>query len=132
MAVSRGTFGKFCRLPDITSPVVLLPYYRAVDSLGLRRSESWSQIIDPAQDFPKQVPGYGDFGQLDRDIAAMTHDLGTDFDELLAQRSAANALLPPIRLTSPSGQKRKSSAGFGMSVVGGKADLNFERLNVCF
>ncbi len=32
-------------------------------------------------------------------------ELGPDFDQLLSQRSAANALLPPIRLTSPSGQK---------------------------
>ena len=36
--------------------------------------------------------------------------IGTDLDELLAQRSAANVLLPPIRLTSPLGQQRTSSA----------------------
>ncbi len=29
------------------------------------------------------------------------------------------------------GQKRKFSVGLGMSEVGGKADLNFERLDVC-
>ena len=29
--------------------------------------------------------------------------IGTDLDELLAQRSAVNVLLPPIRLTSPLG-----------------------------
>ncbi len=30
-------------------------FYLAVDVLGLRRSGSWSQIIDQAQDFPEQV-----------------------------------------------------------------------------
>ena len=33
---------------------------------------------------------------------------------------------------SPWGQQRKSSVGFGMSVVGGKADFNLGRLEVCF
>ncbi len=32
---------------------------------------------------------------------------------------------------SASGQNRKSSVGLGMSVVGGRADLNFGRLDVC-
>ena len=32
---------------------------------------------------------------------------------------------------SPVGQNRKSSVGLGMSVVGGRADLNFGRLDVC-
>ena len=36
-----------------------------------------------------------------------------------------------VELTSAVGQKRKSSVGFGMSVAGGKADLNFGRLDVC-
>ena len=31
----------------------------AVDSLGLRRSGSSSQIINQAQDFPEQVPRHG-------------------------------------------------------------------------
>ena len=53
----------------------------------------------------------------------MSRDLGIDLEELLAQWSAANALLPPIRLTSPLGHNRKSSVGLGMSVAGGKADL---------
>ncbi len=57
----------------------------AVDSLGLRRSRSSSQFIDPPQDFPKQVPGHGDFGQLERDVATVAHDLGPDLDQLLAQ-----------------------------------------------
>jgi hypothetical protein len=42
-------------------------FYLAVDSLGLRRRGSWSQFIDPPQDFPQQVPGHGDVDQLERD-----------------------------------------------------------------
>ncbi len=44
---------------------LMLPMERG---LGLRRSGSSSQFIDPPQDFPKQVPGHGDFGQLERDV----------------------------------------------------------------
>jgi len=55
-------------------------FYLASDSLGLRRSGSWSQIIDPPQDFPKQVPRHGNLGQLERDIATMADDLGADLD----------------------------------------------------
>ncbi len=73
----------------------------------------------------------GDLRHLESDVAAMTHDLGTDLDELLAQRSAANALLPPIRLTSALGQNRKSSMSLGMSAVGGKAEVDFGRPHVC-
>ena len=96
-------FGQFCRLPDITSPVVLLPYYRAVDSLGLRRSESWSQIINQIQDFLGQASRHRCLGQLERDITPVAGDLGADLDELLSQRSAANALLSSVWQTSPLG-----------------------------
>ena len=58
----------------------------AVDSLGLRRSGSSSQFIDPPQDFPKQVPGHGDFGQLERDVPAMADNFGPDLDQLLSWR----------------------------------------------
>ena len=30
------------------------------------------------------------------------------------------------------GQKRKSSVGLGMSAIGGKAEVDFGRLDVCF
>jgi hypothetical protein len=60
----------------------------AVGSLGLRRSGSSSQFIHPPQDFPKQVPGHADFGQLERDVPAMADDLGADLDELFAQRGS--------------------------------------------
>ncbi len=57
----------------------------AVDSLGLRRSGSSSQFIDPPQDFPKKVPGHGNLRQLERDIATMADNFGPDSDQLLAQ-----------------------------------------------
>jgi hypothetical protein len=56
----------------------------AVDSLGLRRSGSSSQFIDPSQDSPKQVPGHGDFGQLERDVPTVPDHLGPDLDQLLS------------------------------------------------
>ena len=50
---------------------------------GLRRNGSSSQIINQAQDFPEQFPRHGNLGQLERDIAAVAHDLGADLDQLL-------------------------------------------------
>ncbi len=45
-------------------------------------------------------------------------------------------LTPPeeckFRQMSPSGQQRKSSVGLGMSVPGGRADIEFGPLHVCF
>ncbi len=60
---------------------ILLP----VDYLGLRRRGSSSQFIDPPQDFPKQVSGHGDFGQLESDVTAVAHDLRSNIDQLLPQ-----------------------------------------------
>ncbi len=57
-----------------------------MDFLGLRRSGSWSQIINQAQDFPKPIPGHGDFGQLERDVPAMADNFGPDLDQLLPER----------------------------------------------
>jgi hypothetical protein len=59
-------------------------FFLAVVSLGLRRSGSSSQFIDPPQDFPKQVPGHSDFGQLERDVPAMADNFGPDLDQLLS------------------------------------------------
>ena len=50
----------------------------AIDSLALRWSGISSQFIDPSQDFPKQIPGHGDFGHLERDVAIVAHDLGSE------------------------------------------------------
>ncbi len=83
----------------------------AVDFPGLRRSGSSPEIIDQAQDFPEQFSRHRHLRQLERGIATMAHDLRADLDELLAQRSVANALLPPIRLTSPLGQRTKPLRG---------------------
>jgi hypothetical protein len=64
----------------------------AVDSLGLRQSGSSSQFIDPPQDFPKQVPGHSDFGQLERDlVGSKNSNLLSDPDfttEMLADQRA--------------------------------------------
>jgi len=55
-------------------------FHLAVDFLGLRRSGSWSQIIDQAQYFSEQVPRHGNLGQLERDIATMAENLGNGLD----------------------------------------------------
>ncbi len=62
-------------------------FHLAVDFLGLRRSASWSQIINQAQDFPEQFPRHRDFGQLERDVPPVTDDLGTDLHQLFPQRA---------------------------------------------
>ncbi len=54
-----------------------------VDFLGLRRSGSWSQIIDQAQDFPEQFLRHGNLGQMERDIPAMADHFRSDLDQLL-------------------------------------------------
>ncbi len=95
------------------------------------RQRGWPQPVDQMKYLGEQRSWDGDLRHLESDVAAMAHDLGTDLDELLAQRSAANALLPPIRLTSPLGQTRKSSVSLGMSGVGGQAEVDFGRLDVC-
>ena len=57
----------------------------AVDFLGLRRSGSWSQIINQAQDIPEQFPRHRRLGQLERDVPVTADQLGADLDQLLAQ-----------------------------------------------
>ncbi len=64
-------FGHFLAIQTHLSCRFLL----AIDSLGLLGSGSSSQFVDPPQDFPNQVPGHGDFGQLERDIATMADNL---------------------------------------------------------
>jgi len=51
-------------------------FYLAVDFLGLRRSGSWSQIINQARDFPEQFLRHGNLGQLERDVPAMASENG--------------------------------------------------------
>ncbi len=57
-----------------------------VDVPGLRRSGSWSQIINQAQDFPEQCPRHRHLGQLERDVPAVANNLGSDLHQLLPQR----------------------------------------------
>ncbi len=47
------------------------------------RQRGRPQPVDEAEDFPKQLPRHGDFGQLERDVPAMSHDLRADLDQLL-------------------------------------------------
>ncbi len=56
----------------------------AVNSLGLRRSGSSSQIINQAQDFLEQAPRHRYLGQLERDVPAMADNFGPDLDQLLS------------------------------------------------
>ena len=72
---------KFVVIRTHTSP------YLAVDLLGLSRNGSSSQIINQTQDFLEQVPRHGNLGQLERDVTAMSHDLRSDLDQLMAQRN---------------------------------------------
>ncbi len=58
----------------------------AVDSLGLRRSGSWSQFIDQAQDFLEQASRHRHLRHLERDVPAMADHLRADLDQLLPQR----------------------------------------------
>ena len=44
------------------------------------------------QDFPDQVPGHGDLGQLKRDVAPVSDDLRADLDQPLAQRRLPSML----------------------------------------
>ncbi len=52
----------------------------SIDSLNLRRSGSWSQIINQAQDVGEQASRDCDLGKLERDIATVANDLGADLD----------------------------------------------------
>jgi hypothetical protein len=64
----------------------------------LNRGPSWRQWSRPqpvsqAQDLDEQCSRYGDLCELECDIAAMSHNLGTDLDQLLPQRGQRPVLL---------------------------------------
>ena len=61
-------------------------FHLAVYSLGLRRSGSWSRIINQAQHVLEQASWDGNLGQLEDDVAAMAYDLRADFHRLLMKR----------------------------------------------
>ena len=59
----------------------------------LNRGPSWRQgsrpkPVNEAQDLSKQGSGDGDLCELKSNVAAMSHDLGADLDELFAQRGS--------------------------------------------
>ncbi len=59
----------------------------------LNRNPSWRQGGRPqpviqAQDLRKWSSGDSDLCELERDVAAMLHTLGTDLDQLFAQRGS--------------------------------------------
>ena len=58
----------------------------AVDSLGLRRNGSSSEIINQAQDFLEQASRRRHLGQLEGNVPTMADHLGTDLDVLLPER----------------------------------------------
>ncbi len=69
----------------------------AVDSLGLRRSGSSSQFIDPPQDFPKQVPGHGDFAPLMASLGEHGHGLGSRYTtDALIEHATGKPLDPKV------------------------------------
>ena len=57
--------------------------YPGVDFLGLRRNGSSSQVINQVQYFLEQASWHRHLGQLERDVATMADDHGTDLDQLL-------------------------------------------------
>ncbi len=50
------------------------------------RQRSRPQPVDEAEDFSEQLPWHRNLRQLESDVAAMSHDLGADLDELLPKR----------------------------------------------
>ncbi len=91
------------------------------------RQGRWPQPVNEAQDLSEQGSRDGDLGQLESDIAAVVDHLGADLDQLFVQRS----LPPRAALMSLKGHNRKSVTAARMSAFGGKAEVDFRRLDVC-
>ncbi len=79
----RPSFGRPFAQIFRHSDTPLLSFSLAVDFPGLRRSGSWSQIINRDQDFPEQFPRHRQFGQLEGDVPAVAGNFGPDLDQLL-------------------------------------------------
>ncbi len=47
---------------------------------------AYAPVLDQVQHFTKQVPRHGNLGQLERDIATMTDNLGSNLDQILVKR----------------------------------------------
>ncbi len=50
------------------------------------RQRGRPQPIDEVEDFSEQRPRHRNLRKLESDVAAMSHDLGADLDELLPER----------------------------------------------
>ncbi len=50
------------------------------------RQRRWPQPVNEAQDLSEQGSGDGDLRHLEHDVAAMSHGLGADLDQLLPER----------------------------------------------
>ena len=50
------------------------------------RQRGRPQPIDETEDFSEQLPRNRNLGQLERDVPAVAHDLGTDLHQFLPQR----------------------------------------------
>ncbi len=77
----------------------------------LNRGPSWRQggrpqPVNEAQDLSEQRFGDSDFCELECGIAAMSHDLGIDLDQLFAQRGSP----PGAALISLPGHLRRNRA----------------------
>ena len=57
--------------------------------------------LTPAQDLGEEHPRHRNLGQLERDVAAVADDLGTDLDYLLPQRGQRPATVPLGQGRSP-------------------------------
>jgi hypothetical protein len=51
-----------------------------------------AQFRDQPQDVAEQMPGDGDLGHLEGDVAAVAHDLRADLDELSPSGSSSTNL----------------------------------------
>src|SRR3546814_9151592 len=66
-AANSGSTSPHPYTPLLRTPLV------SSDRSGHCRDKS-SQSIDPPQDAPEQIPAYGNFGRLERDVAALSDD----------------------------------------------------------
>ncbi len=96
----------------------------AVNSLGLRRSGSSSQIINQAQDFLEQAPRHRYLGQLERDVPAMADNFGPDLDQLLAQSGQRPVLgIPGQREFPLVAESGPITTGRSTSAIASKSNL---------
>ncbi len=67
-------------------------WYLKRDPAPSWRQKRWPQPVNEAQDLSEQRSWDGDLRQLESDIAAVAHDLGTDLDQLLPQSGQRSVL----------------------------------------